>query len=549
MNNDITIPDRKITVFSAAKRREWLGWLGSMCWLYFMMYGYDVFMSQRFVYGEGSRVPFYYMVVFTLALLFFGLCFSRDVEKLSHIAFFSAPSAIFITFTLPFLPPALGAILYVLSPILVAPLVLRRVYGVFNVGNSKNELTRYISAISVCVLLFALWIIIRPSKEIAFLVPALFLIMAWIGIRRTIIVSSESITVDNNIRSTKIIYYFVLAVAAVLVFWTNLMGLIIHSHTSNIGFETSNLMLTLLSYILPAASFFMYGLISEKGYERIGFVCAALLLVLGIILALLPNHDQIVLFLILTTNSIGTYFEFFILTIPIKLLASARHPLLTPALGILANLISSALLYIPELWLPQIFQKLGAPVIISAAISVIICIILVFLLFEHYQVKTLSDALCTFLYKNELLLPSVHEHDQKEELATVGFTQQEIEVSLMLIDGKSRSEITRRLHLKAETADLLMKSIQYKISGVEEPNPVISAISKKYKLTKRETEMLLFLQDELTNARIAAELVLSESTVKNHVSNLMKKLPISNRKEIPKWIEEINDQLSDDTFV
>ena len=61
--------------------------------------------------------------------------------------------------------------------------------------------------------------------------------------------------------------------------------------------------------------------------------------------------------------------------------------------------------------------------------------------------------------------------------------------------------------------------------------------------------MLLFLQDELTNARIAAELVLSESTVKNHVSNLMKKLPISNRKEIPKWIEEINDQLSDDTFV
>ncbi|WP_438790309.1 response regulator transcription factor [Enterococcus sp. DIV0756] len=76
----------------------------------------------------------------------------------------------------------------------------------------------------------------------------------------------------------------------------------------------------------------------------------------------------------------------------------------------------------------------------------------------------------------------------------------------------------------------------------------MSAISKKYKLTKRETEMLLFLQDELTNARIAAELVLSESTVKNHVSNLMKKLPISNRKEIPKWIEEINDQLSDDTF-
>lgn len=41
----------------------------------------------------------------------------------------------------------------------------------------------------------------------------------------------------------------------------------------------------------------------------------------------------------------------------------------------------------------------------------------------------------------------------------------------------------------------------------------------------------------LTNRQIAKELVLSERTVENHVSNILKKLKLSSRSEVATWME------------
>ena len=51
--------------------------------------------------------------------------------------------------------------------------------------------------------------------------------------------------------------------------------------------------------------------------------------------------------------------------------------------------------------------------------------------------------------------------------------------------------------------------------------------------------MLRYLRDGMTNQQIAAELVISEATVKNHVHNLMKKLPVDGRQNIAPWLETL----------
>ncbi|MBM7581512.1 DNA-binding NarL/FixJ family response regulator [Caldicoprobacter guelmensis] len=54
---------------------------------------------------------------------------------------------------------------------------------------------------------------------------------------------------------------------------------------------------------------------------------------------------------------------------------------------------------------------------------------------------------------------------------------------------------------------------------------------EQYNLTPREIEVLLLIADGKNNKEIANELYISEKTVKNHVSNIFKKLDVNDRTQ------------------
>ena len=118
------------------------------------------------------------------------------------------------------------------------------------------------------------------------------------------------------------------------------------------------------------------------------------------------------------------------------------------------------------------------------------------------------------------------------------FTTEEVEVALLLIEGDTRRDIARKLRRTAADVNQRITAIRDKISGIGDPEPTITAAVREYKLTTREAQTLRYLRFGKTNAQIADDLVLSEATVKNHVHNMMKKLPINDRHEIPAWLEQ-----------
>jgi DNA-binding NarL/FixJ family response regulator len=100
-----------------------------------------------------------------------------------------------------------------------------------------------------------------------------------------------------------------------------------------------------------------------------------------------------------------------------------------------------------------------------------------------------------------------------------------------LLKGADRAEIGRALDAVAHgevvfSAGIAQRVMAYFASGRTGPE-----LAPFPELTEREREVLDMVARGLTNAAIARELVVSDKTVRNHVSNVFAKLHVAGRAE------------------
>jgi DNA-binding NarL/FixJ family response regulator len=101
-----------------------------------------------------------------------------------------------------------------------------------------------------------------------------------------------------------------------------------------------------------------------------------------------------------------------------------------------------------------------------------------------------------------------------------------------LVKGADRAEIASALEAVARGQAVFGSGVATTVLGRlrEPPKPRGGSVRFPH-LTEREVEVLSLLGHGLSNAAIARRLFLSEKTVRNHVSNVLAKLPASNREE------------------
>jgi len=90
----------------------------------------------------------------------------------------------------------------------------------------------------------------------------------------------------------------------------------------------------------------------------------------------------------------------------------------------------------------------------------------------------------------------------------------------------------------------VLKSLELEnaVAAVDEAQETRQKI-KDLNITEREMEILKLISDGLTNAQIAEQLIISLSTVKNHVASIIHKLSVKDRTQVA--IFALNNKLLD----
>jgi DNA-binding NarL/FixJ family response regulator len=100
-----------------------------------------------------------------------------------------------------------------------------------------------------------------------------------------------------------------------------------------------------------------------------------------------------------------------------------------------------------------------------------------------------------------------------------------------LVKNTDRDELLRAVHLVAHGGAAFSPAIAERLGGYFSVMHEIPSRALFPQLTKRERQILDLIARGLDNRRIARQLVLSERTVRNHVTHVLTKLKVTNRTD------------------
>ncbi|MCL2834963.1 MAG: hypothetical protein FWD78_17470, partial [Treponema sp.] len=243
--------------------RELLGWCGAMTYMFCMMYGYQIFIADGSWFVNGSWIPSFIMMAFAVSITVFSFRFGRELIRLSKIAGYTTPAAIAATMVIGVLPDTPAAIVSVLAAVLMAPAISRRAYGVIRTSDPKWQITRYMIGWAAALTMFAFWVIAALPRELTFLIPALFAVPAWIGVRRGLSIPDGFVPEKITRLTGRSLVVIVLTVLVMV--WFNVMANMLLNNLfagGNISSQSATVINTLLAWIPLALGIMLFAVVS-----------------------------------------------------------------------------------------------------------------------------------------------------------------------------------------------------------------------------------------------------------------------------------------------
>ena len=532
--------------------RDWLGWFGILFWMYVMIN--DYFSYTNYSHTDIIWSVLAFMLVFSVSILLLGYRFGSDPDGIGRIALYTTPIAIVLTATFSLFPAPLHSIAFAISPFFIAPALIRSVYGVVKNARPGYTMTTYMLGVASAYVLMHMVFLIKdyyldvlmrePPNKLLFFVCAVFLVPAWVAARRKFSDStplSQRNSSEQSIEAVGISKSLILGIIAAIVIlaWLRQMC----DYTNNSIEQYDDILYIPLYEVMPFITYVMLGVIADKKLEKPVITIAFALYLIAIMIAMLvpePGIDRNpgVIPLLFMNRFVNLTVEYIAYTIPVYFMLFTKRPLFAASAGLVAYLFCRTGSWTIRHALMDTFGSAGLPLFISSAIAAVVFLLVINAIFDRHKEKTLAAALYSALFSSRISSPQDDtEETRQQNMLDTGLTQKEIEITRLLIDGETRRNVARKLHLTSSELSQFEQAIKRKILPGDDPDINISAVVKEYKLTKRETDIFKYLCNRASTAEISTELVIAEETVRSHISRLVMKLGLENRSDIPKWFE------------
>ncbi|MDA0735003.1 MAG: response regulator transcription factor [Chloroflexi bacterium] len=132
----------------------------------------------------------------------------------------------------------------------------------------------------------------------------------------------------------------------------------------------------------------------------------------------------------------------------------------------------------------------------------------------------------SFLPDTKVLMLTSHDAAQAVEAAVLAGA------SGYLLKNGGRDDLLRGIRAVAQGESLLSPSVTAQVLGRFADLTSQEKERENDILSDREKQVLVLVAQGMTNRQIAAELVLSENTVRNHLSHILDKLDFSRRSQV-----------------
>lgn len=512
---------------------EWLGLICAFTWFFSTMLSYyEPFFS-------GTAIVLVFMLLLCAGLAASAMFFKKQPMFMNRTIIVCTASGAVSTALIPFLPIPAAVVLFWLTALFMTPLLCRRLYGVLMTAHPEKRMRTYISAVSVTIVIQMIWALLPLSHTVKFPVLLLFALFGLYGISARL---PEFRKQELPKSAGSPVTFMKVIIVMLLLVVLNLFNTLIHTHVLVDSLENNDLF-SLITWAIVPFSFYAYGWFSDKGKERMGFGMAVAMLLLGCLIALMPEGSVLAAPILLLGEFGGTITEYCFLTMPLLFFPYTKRPFLVAVSGLIMHtLLASAIPWTQDLWLPPALleEQISRPLVIFGAVCVLILIPLVFSIWRSQKDAALMAALIglqKLANRNQATpaAPSEPPQAAADELALpLDLLEDEHHVVQLLCDGLTRTEIADKLGMQTSQVSLHLNHIQQKLDsrlplGL---SPGVVKLSGQYGLTARETEVLNELLLGRSNAEIGANLHIEETTVKTHVGKVLKKVGAGNRTEL-----------------